>query len=294
MSGLRVSFAEPAAQDDPRSPIVSFGDDNRTLQTAYQDAVNELQVQQAYTAKLRQLVVEQHHARQEDRIVWQCREEVLINELKVAEAAATQNQLRAFRSEANSRSSGFGGPGDDREAERLLSELRTSQRRRIDLEAEVTAWALSATQWEQERRVLVEELHEARSRIPPPSMRGPAVNLTSMNRDLRGAHGVQDERERLREEIEHMQRAELDADWRAHVAESNAEYARMQVDGLRAEGATMHSHSPVRKEFTSPPSGTAGGTLVPSGGYRPVMDAGMHSGPEPAHSTSIARHRGAH
>merc|ERR1719515_153413 len=55
------------------------------IEKAYIEALKEIDNQRQYATKLRELVVEQHHARQEDRVVWQCREQVLLSELQEAE-----------------------------------------------------------------------------------------------------------------------------------------------------------------------------------------------------------------
>merc|ERR1712118_191198 len=52
--------------------------------------------------------------------------------------------------------------------------------------------------------------------------------------------GSRDDRQNLLDEIEQLKKAEHDADWRAQVAETNAEYAKLQVQELRSDRRRTH------------------------------------------------------
>eukprot|EP00746_Dinoflagellata_sp_MGD_P004042 gnl/MRDRNA2_/MRDRNA2_107832_c0_seq1.p1 gnl/MRDRNA2_/MRDRNA2_107832_c0~~gnl/MRDRNA2_/MRDRNA2_107832_c0_seq1.p1 ORF type:complete len:303 (+),score=82.69 gnl/MRDRNA2_/MRDRNA2_107832_c0_seq1:51-911(+) len=232
------------------------------IEKAYMEALREVETQRQYAAKLRELVVEQHHARQEDRVVWQCREQVLLSELQEAEQVRDRSMYELSLSESALER---GGPSPiatgnvqftGTEIERLTLELRAAQRRRIDLEAEVTAWALSGSKWDKERLALLQEVAEARQ-LAQQAMQaemtlgrgaGPLGSMGALAGGAFGAlgghgsgHGGGHDTQHLLEEIDKLKRAEHDADWRAQVAETNAEYAKLQVQELRNDRRRTHT-----------------------------------------------------
>lgn len=220
------------------------------IENAYVEALKEIENQRQYAAKLRELVVEQHHARQEDRVVWQCREQVLVSELQEAEQVRDRARYELSVAESAVEGGGVTPAGGvsftGTEIERLTLELRAAQRRRIDLEAEVTAWALSSGKWDKERQVLRQEIAEARQ-LAQQAMQaemtlgrgaGPLGGIGGLAGGAFASMGAGkdgDDRQRLLDEISSLKKAQQDADWRAQVAETNAEYANLQIQELRTD-----------------------------------------------------------